>query len=186
VPEGTLHNQAKTERTGEMTYVTMGFGQFPERGECLRDFRYVTVDGDERRLSDFKGRNNLLLILTNGSDNGLLDAVARVYPEIQQMEARVIAILKCERQAAIRARDSRHWPFDVAVDVAGALHRELGSEDQAGAVGTAVYITDRWAEVFFTSRKTGEESGPGIKELLDWLAFVDHQCPECFPSDWPA
>ncbi len=169
-----------------MAYVTKDFGQLPERGECLRDFRYVTVDGDERRLSDFKGRNNLVLILTGGPDNGLLDDVAQAYSEVQQLEARVIAILKCDREEAIRARTARHWPFDVAVDMAGALHRGLGAEDQMGVTGTAVYITDRWAEVFFASRATDEESEPEIKELLDWLAFIDHQCPECFPSEWPA
>lgn len=169
-----------------MAHVTTGFGQLPERGECLRDFRYVTVDGDERRLSDFKGRNNLVLILTGGPENGLLDAVAQAYSEVQQMEGRGIVILKCEREEAIRGRVSRHWPFDVAVDMAGALHRELGAEDRMGVTGTAVYITDRWAEVFFASRTTGEEPEPEIKELLDWLAFIDHQCPECFPSEWPA
>ncbi len=186
MPENALRDRAKTERTGEMAYVTKDFGRFPERGECLRDFPYVTVDGDERRVSDFKGRDNLVLVLTGGPGNRLLDALAQAYSEVQQMEARVIAILKCDREEAIRARTAQHWPFDVVVDMAGALHRELGAEDQMGVSGTAVYITDRWAEVFFASRTTGEESGPEIKELLGWLTFIDHQCPECFPSEWPA
>jgi hypothetical protein len=102
------------------------------------------------------------------------------------MEARVIAILKYGRGEAIRARDSRHRPFDVAVDTAGALHRELGTEDRTGLVGTAVYITDRWAEAFFACRTMGGDSEPDVKELLAWLTFVDNQCPECFPSEWPA
>ncbi len=152
----------------------------PERGSCLPDFAYTTIEGVARRLSDFKGRRNLVLILTGDPENALLDAIARAYPEFLAHEACVITILKCERDLAARARDAHGWPFEVAADPSGIVHRELGAADAS----TAVFVTDRWTEVFFASSAAEGSAGPEAQELLDWLTFVEHQCPECFPPEW--
>jgi peroxiredoxin len=160
-------------------------GKYPERGQCLRDLFYVAVDGERKSISDFKGRSNLVVILTDNLDERLLDAIAQSYPEVTLREAHVITVLKCKATEAVHARDSRHWPFDVVADLEGALHREFGSENESGAVGMTVCITDRWAEVFFVCRTVDGDSAPDIKDVLEWLTFIDYQCPECFPSERP-
>ncbi|MCC7175334.1 MAG: AhpC/TSA family protein [Bryobacterales bacterium] len=167
-----------------MANVTVDREEIPERGKCLRSFRYVTVDGAEKLLSDFKGSRNLALIVADGPESPILNTVAGIYQEILDQETHVIAILKCSRQEAVRARDARRWPFEVSVDETGALHRELGAEDPTGAVGAAVYLTDRWAEVFFVSRTIAGDPTPTAADLLEWLAFINYQCPECFASEW--
>ncbi len=159
--------------------------KYPERGQCLRDLFYVTLDGERKRITDFKGRSNLVLILTDNLNERLLDDVAQSYPEVTLREAHVITVLKCKPTEAVRARDSRRWPFDVVVDPKGALHREFGSEDESGATGMTVCITDCWAEVFFVCRTVDGDSAPDIKDVLEWLTVVNYQCPECFPPERP-
>jgi hypothetical protein len=160
-------------------------GKYPECGQCLRDLFYVTLDGERKRITDFKGRSNLVLILTDNLNERLLDGVAQSYPEVTLREAHVITVLECQPTEAAHARDSRHWPFDVVVDPEGALHREFGSEDEFGAAGMTVCIADCWAEVFFICRTVDGDSAPGIEDVLEWLTVVNYQCPECFPPERP-
>jgi peroxiredoxin len=179
-----------------------------EPGRCLPDFEFVTVEGVRRQLSDFKGRNNVVVILP-GADRTLLDALARDHPSLENLEAHVIAILTAfpfpatarnlftwnitdfPRPASSTTRRSlparsTPWPFDVAVDSDGVLYRMLGARDARGAGGMAIYVTDRWAEVKFACRTLQGDPLPGAQDILEWLAFVDHECPECFPSEWPS
>jgi peroxiredoxin len=156
----------------------------PQRGSCLPDLSYVSVEGEKRRLSDWKGRYNLALLITRNIENPLLDAIAQSYAEFPARDARVLAILQCEPTDVVQARDSRRWAFDVAADPRGDLSRELAGQSESEEAGTAVFITDRWGEVFFVSRSVDGDAVPDVHEILDWLTFVDHQCPECFPSEW--
>lgn len=156
-----------------------------EPGSCLPDFEFVTVEGVRKRLSDFRGRKNLVLILTGGHDEGLLEAVAQAYAEFEFHEAQVIAILKDDSEQVRRASGPQSRLFEVVVDSGSALHRRFGSGDSQGESGLAVYVTDRWAEVAFARRTILGDAVPDIAEILGWLEFVDHQCPECFPPERP-
>lgn len=147
-----------------------------ERGRCLPDFEFVTIQGVRKRLSDFKGRSNLLLILAGAHDDTLPGAMALAYPEVRRHDGHVIAVLKGSSPEALR------WPFDVVVDPGGSIHRKLGSNDIRGEPGLIVYITDRWGEVVFVSGTVQGDPPPEVADLVDWLRFVDQQCPECFPS----
>jgi hypothetical protein len=152
----------------------------------LPDFDFVTIGGGSKRLSDFKGRKNLVLILADGDDEAILNEMARAYPAIRNLEAHAIAILKTSPANRLGADSSPRWPFDVSVDSAGERHRAFGAENDQGASGLAIYVTDRWAEVVFACRTLQGDPAPSVADLLDWLTFVDHECPECFPSEWPA
>ena len=65
------------------------------------------------------------------------------------------------------------------------MHREFGAADEAGRPAPAVYITDRYGEVFGSYRSAGGQALPKLEEILDWLAFINSQCPECEPPEWP-
>ena len=49
----------------------------------------------------------------------------------------------------------------------------------------AVYVTDRFGEVFATFRESEKQAMPSVQEILGWLDFVNSQCPECSPPEWP-
>jgi len=150
-----------------------------ERGRCLPDVEYVTIGGVQKRLSDFKGQKNLVVILAGGDGDRLPAAMAAADADVRRHDGHVIAVLPAAFPEAV------YWPFDVVVDSGGALHRKLASDDGRGEPGLAVYITDRWGEVIFVCRTSEGDPAPEAAGLLDWLRFVDQQCPECFPSEWP-
>ncbi|HSB75204.1 MAG TPA: hypothetical protein VLC12_06095, partial [Terriglobales bacterium] len=63
---------------------------------------------------------------------------------------------------------------------------KLGALDARGAPRLAVYITDRFGQVFAAFRTGLGEPAPGVDDILGWLEFINRQCPECFPPEWPA
>lgn len=148
-------------------------------GHCLRDFEYQTLEGVHKRLTDFKGRKNLVMILAGLNDHTFLNEAARAYPQIRDLEAEVIVILG----GAPRPRKMEPWPFDVTVDSTGALHRRFGAADDQGTPGLAVYVTDRWAEVVYASLALQGDPPPRIGDLIEWLKAVEYECPECFPPE---
>jgi len=150
-----------------------------ERGFCLPDVEFVTIGGIRKRLSDFKGLKNLVVILTGEGGNGLPAALAAADADIKRHDGHVIAVLPDASPEAFR------WPFDVVADPGGAVRRQFSSGG-SGEPRLTVFLTDRWGEVMFVCRTQRGDPVPDAAGLLDWLRFVDQQCPECFPSEWPA
>ena len=149
-------------------------GPYPERGKLLPNFALTASDGRRVQFTDFKNQRNVVLVF--GPDV-LLDEIARLHDRFLREEAQVVAVLRAGVEQAAQRRREHGWPFLVLADPDGAVHRRLGAED-----GAAAYVTDRFGEVFWAAR--GEL--PAAAALLDWLEFVNRQCPECFPSEWPA
>jgi hypothetical protein len=61
----------------------------------------------------------------------------------------------------------------------------MGALDASGLPAMAVYITDRFGEVFAVFRESEKQAMPSVEEILGWLEFVNSQCPECSPPEWP-
>jgi hypothetical protein len=43
----------------------------------------------------------------------------------------------------------------------------------------SVVIADRWGEVQFAIHEAAARDLPAVDEIIDWLRYVQHQCPEC-------
>ena len=110
-----------------------------ERGRCLPDVEFVTIGGVRKRLSDFKGRKNLLVILTGEDGEGLPAAMATAVADINAYDGHVIVILPCPSPEALR------WPFDVVADPDGTIRRKFSSADSREP-RLSVFTTDRWGE----------------------------------------
>ncbi len=149
-----------------------------ERGRCLPDVEFVTVGGARKRLSDFKGRENLVVILTGEDGDGLPAAMATADADVRRHDGHVIAVLHSASPASLR------WPFDVVADPDGTVRRRF-SASNSDDPRLSVFITDRWGEVVFACRTGSGDPAPDATGLLDWLRFVDQQCAECFPPEWP-
>jgi hypothetical protein len=48
-----------------------------------------------------------------------------------------------------------------------------------GVPRPGVVIADRWGEVYFVTGAAGAAGLPGPDALVEWLRFVQVQCPEC-------
>ena len=161
--------------------------QYPRRGYRLRDFTLPSVDGKQVRPSDYRGRSNLVVIFAGAGEttSPLLAEMGQQYSQFIGEEAQVLAIVHGTRDAAERGAQKLALPFPVQIDQDGHVHREFGAADGEGRPMPAIYITDRYGEVFGSYRTGIGQVLPGLNEILSWLEFVNSQCPECEPPEWP-
>jgi len=157
-------------------------------GDVIRDFQLFSAEGQPVLLSEYRGLSSMVLVFAGESDsaNNLLCELGLHQPELAENETLVLAIVVGPQERASQLRHAFHVGFEVLADENGRVHHSLGTEDQAGHLFPAVFITDRFGEVF-ASYRTGEgESLPGAAEILSWVDFINRQCPECGPLEWPA
>lgn len=162
--------------------------ELPSKGHRLHEFEVTGALGDVIHLSDFRGRANLVLIATDSRPETakLMADMAGRYSEITNEEAEVLAIVHTSRESAAEIKQKRNLPYPILADDNGRLHRELGAVDSKGLDSASVYVTDRFGEVFGAYRTAAGDPLPDVAEILNWLEFVNAQCPECEPPEWPA
>lgn len=172
---------------GEAVYyaLIMGSGSLTRRGDLLPDIALPLLDGRLIRLADYRGRSNLVIVLVgHGEDRNvlrLLDEMAAKHSEFAAEESAVLAIVS--KDGALKA-ESR-WPFMVLADDEGRAHRLFDAVDTHGRLSPAVFVADRYGEIYATYRSEEGHGLPSTEEILRWLFFINSQCPECGVPDWP-
>jgi len=162
--------------------------ELPSKGRILPDFALpVAFSGRQVQASDFRGRANLVVIVDDGLSEtaNLISEADRQYGEIKNQETEVLLIIRPLQLTAATDQESLKQLPCALVDEDGCIHRRLGALDAQGHDSAAIYVTDRWGEVFGIYRKSGGQSVPDIAEILSWLEFINSQCPECDPPEWP-
>ena len=162
--------------------------ELPSKGRQLRDFELTSALGAQIQLSDYRGRSNLVLIFADDQQSTmtLLSDMASQYAQIKNEEAEVLAVVQLARERAAETKQRLKLPYPVLADKDGRIHREVGAVSPQGNVAAAVYVTDRFGEVFGLYRTRDGQALPNVAEILSWLEFVNSQCPECEPPEWPA
>jgi peroxiredoxin len=160
---------------------------YPAEGHIIRDFCMCSSEGQEVLLSEYRGHCNVVLVFTGESDSAaeLLSELRRHQRDLAENETRALALVAGSQQRASELKHALHLNFEVLVDVDGSVHRSMGVEDQLGHLLPAVFVTDRFGEVFAAYKAGQGKSLPGVKEILGWIEFINRQCPECGPLEWP-
>ncbi len=124
----------------------------------LRDFTAPTLEGERVQLSNLRGRRNLVLIFagTNGEEWRLLSELRALGNDLHEEEAVVALVADPDAEA-------RAWYGATAAD---------------GTPRAALYITDRYGEIYFVAHPERGQPLPSAAEVLDWLRFINSQCPE--------
>lgn len=159
----------------------------PAKGSVLRDFQLCSTEGQLVLLSAYRGHSNLVLVFAGRSNPAaeFFSELKSHQQELAENEAHILAIVVGPLAHARELKQSLHLNFQVLADVDGRFHRSTGARDQAGHILPAVFVTDRFGEVF-ASYRTGEGEGlPGAAEIVSWVEFINRQCPECGPVEWP-
>jgi len=159
------------------------------RGELLPGIALPSAEGRQVRLSDYRGRSNLVVILAGGMDDEnllrLLREAARKHSDIAAEEAEVIVILAKDRAGRTPSVVKVDWPFVVLIDGNGHAHRLFNALDAGGTAVPAILIADRFGEIYAEFSSKERQGLPGIDEVLQWLFFINSQCPECGAPEWP-
>lgn len=164
-----------------------GFGSGPEPGERAPDFKTRTLDGDTVRLSDYKGKSNVVLTFgsatcpfTAASIGGINDLFANyvdrddaVFLFVYVREAhpgeklREHRSMKEKTRAAKLFRESEEVDIPIVVDdVDGKIHKKYGK------LPNATYLIDKSGRVAFRSLWTRAKT---IEDALDELLRVERE-----------
>jgi hypothetical protein len=124
----------------------------------LRDLAAHTLEGQPVQLSDLRGRRNLVLIFAGtDAEEGRLISELQACGEAVREEEAVAAVF------AAADPDARAWYGALAGD---------------GTPRAALYVSDRYGEIYFAAHPERGQALPSAAEVLEWLRFINAQCPE--------
>ncbi len=146
-------------------------------GALLPDVTLTSVAGQPVRISDYRGRYALVLLLLGESrDAALFErllALADRYAEIRQEGAEVLAIVPGPREAAEAIARAHPFPFPILADADKRAHHRYEAVER----GTLL-IADRYGEIYYVGVAAEGHSLPSVEEILSWIRFTEAQCPE--------
>lgn len=162
---------------------------FPTCGHVMPDFTLSSSCGKQVSLYDYRGRSNLVLYfagrIKDSADDPLLIALAKRYGEIAETDSEVVVVLGESVAQADEFKRNMHFPVPVLSDPDMRVHDRVGASGAQAVSAAALYITDRFLEVFGVWRTGTGDALPEISEVLSWLNYLDSQCPECTQIEWP-
>jgi peroxiredoxin len=159
--------------------------ELPSKGHRIADFGLMTKEQQLIHPSDYRGKRSLVLVFADERKETaeLLAALCNQYAKIREEEGEVLAIVWAEHGAGLKEELKVTYPVLFAPD--SSIHHEFGGVDQHGQPAAAVYVTDRYGEVFGVFRRRDGQPLPSVAEILSLLEFISIQCPECAPPEWP-
>ena len=162
----------------------------PTHGHLMPDFTLSSSDGKQVSLYDYRGRCNLAIYFAGSAQDSvnspLLSALAKRYGEIAEIDSEVLVVLAESTVQADGFQHKMHFPFPVLSDPDMKVHNMVGASGAQAVPAAALYITDRFLEVFAVWRTGAGECLPDISDVLSWLTYLDSQCPECTQIEWPS
>jgi len=156
----------------------------PRTGYRLRDFMLRSTAGAEVRLSDYRARSNLILIFAERSAEhlGLVRDLAAQYSNIREEQGKGLLIVPA-RQRDQPGGTSLQLPFPTLIDSNREVYAEYGLQTDGHPI-SGIFITDRFGELV-ASYVGSEIENATSASILNWLEFINSQCPECEPPEWP-
>ena len=157
-------------------------------GRLFPDATLPTLDGERLPLDRYRGRAPLVLLMLGDGDitepgpgTALLEMLTQTRREIAADGGALLAITASDLETA---EGAWRWPFPLLLDHEGALHRRVGAVDDAGRPTLTLFITDRFREIYANLRPEQAGWPASGSDVVEWLTFVEIQCPECNPPEF--
>ncbi len=147
-------------------------------GQVLPDFSLVDVDGRRVRLSDYRQRRNVVLVLVHGLNaaiEGLLGGLAAQVERLAEDAAQPLVVVAGPSSAAVALQQMYGLPFPVLADTDGGVHAALGVATEA-TPSVAVFVTTRAARLVWAYRPEDGPPAPTVDDIRGWLGFMEMQC----------
>jgi peroxiredoxin len=157
-------------------------GAVPRPGELLRDFTLPAADGTPLRLSELRGQSSLVLILTGALPPArTLQPLLAASHEYEIEDAKLVVIVAAQPGEARSFQSGQPAEVTVLADADAKVHRQAGADRNS----SAIYVTDRFGEVFAEWRTTSGDALPPVQEVTRTLRQISLLCPECGFPEWP-
>jgi peroxiredoxin len=159
-------------------------------GQLLPEFRLTAANRQEQIGPwDYKQHWNLVIFFFHSVEcqrcRELLREMAANYGEYQRLETEALAIAPDEVDSLRQLARDLVLPFPVLADDGKARERYLKRDNLAETSEAAVVVADRWGAIFAFEVAGWDHDLPAEPGIRDWLEFIELQCEECFPSEWP-
>jgi peroxiredoxin len=123
-----------------------------------------------------KSKYNLVLLFIDDLDLGgdYLQALEKIYPRILAEHARAMVVISSPLEGIETFAGQRQLPFPLLADEGSQTTRRMLGEDGSNTL----CVADRYGQVYFLESSHRVENLPGVEAALDWLEFIQIQCPE--------
>ncbi len=162
-------------------------GGLQRSGYLIRDFVLTSVLGVRVQISDYRGRSNLVLVFAGqaGIESDFLQNAAARCQDFTGQDAIIVAVFPYNSQETHLLKIWTMLPFVTLADDVGRVHDLYGAVDEQQKPAPVIYVTDRFGEIFSVYDVRSGKKRPLTDEILKMLEFINHQCPECEPPEWP-
>lgn len=145
----------------------------------ITNLRLTQSDGKPLRVSDYRQKQNLVILFIDDAGSGLLSRLVSTlserYAEFKAEEAEILVVVG--QRDCLQPWLQVELPFPVVTfidsDMNGKAAAILSSQ-----TGAAVYVLDRYGEVYASYHPDDTTGVPTADDLLEWLRFIELQCPE--------
>jgi peroxiredoxin len=138
---------------------------------------------------DYKQHKNLVLFFFHSPRcmpcHQLLGDLAKGYFEFPQLNTEVLAISQAGIEELGQLQRELELPFPLLSDMGGKVFGTYLGQVGSSLPKTAVFIADRYGALYTSATAADADELPSEREIRDWLWFIEIQCPECFPPEWP-
>ena len=154
----------------------------PASGYRLRPFSLPDATGQPVQLWQYLQRSNILLFFHHGfgcdACRAILQELAAQADAYRREETVVLAIGPDQPAETQHVASHLALPFPLLSDPAAQIldQYELGLP--------SLIIADRWGEIWAAWSGGQEHRMPSDQDILEWLAFIEAQCPECTIREW--
>lgn len=157
------------------------------RGQIFPAFTLPGMDQSPVKLESYRARANLVLVFAGGALGqrpiaGLLEELAARAQTLRTELAQVLVVATSRPPADLPCGQGA---FPLALDEDTRVHRQAGATDAAGRPAPAVFVTDRFREIYGAYLPGDGSALPSAQEIIEWLVFINIQCPECGAPEWP-
>lgn len=139
-------------------------------------FYLPSTAGGRSGPASLRSKYNMVLAFVDADEEGeaYLQSLSGVYQDVLYAEARVIAVVPLPLHGTSALSSRLKLPFALLCDEGGeTTRRMLGSEH-----ASALCVADRFGQVHYLNIAHTATGLPPAKVALDWLDFIQVQCPE--------
>ena len=138
-------------------------------------FVLPSVGGGKTGPGALKSKYNMVLLFLEGGSKGndYLQTLVDLYPRILAEHARAMIVFPRPLQEAEAIVRERQLPFPLLADNDSQTTRRM-----LGEANNALCVADRYGQIYFLETAACVEQLPRVEVALDWLEFIQIQCPE--------
>jgi peroxiredoxin len=145
-------------------------------GKMVPLFYLQAAGGGKSGPAALRSKYNMVLAFVEGNVEGetYLVSLAGAYRDIQDAQAKVLAVVSLPLDQATKLQERLKFPFAMLADENGATTRRMiGDGNHA-----ALCVADRYGQIFYVHFAPSSASLPSVQTALSWLDYIQIQCPE--------